>query len=50
MFLFNSTYWLYMAPAFILMMAAQFYVSSTYKKWSRIQARSQVSALKPQPG
>jgi Zn-dependent membrane protease YugP len=43
MFLFNSTYWLYMAPAFILMMAAQFYVSSTYKKWSRVQARSQVS-------
>jgi Zn-dependent membrane protease YugP len=43
MFLFNSTYWLFMAPAFIIMMAAQFYVSSTYKKWSRVQARSQVS-------
>jgi Zn-dependent membrane protease YugP len=43
MFLFNPTYLLFMAPAFILMMAAQFYVSSTYKKWSRVQARSQVS-------
>jgi Zn-dependent membrane protease YugP len=43
MFFFNPTYWLFMAPAFLLMFIAQIYVNSTYKKWSRIQARSQVS-------
>ncbi len=32
-----------MAPAFILMMLAQFYVNSTYRKWSRVQARSRMS-------
>jgi len=40
---FNPTYWLFMAPAFILMMVAQFYVKSTYKKWSRVPARSHMS-------
>jgi len=43
MFFFNPTYWLFMAPAFLLMFVAQIFVSSTYKKWSRIQSRSQVS-------
>jgi len=43
MFYFNPTYWLFMAPALLIMMAAQFYVNSTYKKWSRVQARSGVS-------
>ncbi len=40
---FNPTYWLFMAPAFLIMMAAQFYVNSTYKKWSRVPSRSRVS-------
>jgi Zn-dependent membrane protease YugP len=43
MFFFNPTYWLFMAPAFLIMLVAQIYVSSTYKKWSRIQAQCQVS-------
>jgi Zn-dependent membrane protease YugP len=43
MFFYNPTYWLFMAPAFILMLVTQIYVSSTYKKWSRVQARSQVT-------
>jgi len=43
MFFYNPTYWLFMAPAFILMLVAQLYVNSTYKKWSRVQVRSHVS-------
>jgi Zn-dependent membrane protease YugP len=43
MFFFNPSYWLFMAPAFLLTMLAQLYVSSTYRKWSRVQARSRVS-------
>ena len=40
---FNPTYWLFMLPAFILMLAAQYYVNSTYKKWSRVQAHNRLS-------
>jgi len=43
MFYFNPTYWLFMAPALLFTLAAQIYVSSTYKKWSRVQARSRVN-------
>jgi Zn-dependent membrane protease YugP len=43
MFFFNPTYWLFMAPALLVMFLAQLYVNSTYKKWSRVQARSRVS-------
>jgi Zn-dependent membrane protease YugP len=43
MFFYNPTYFLFMAPALLLMLAAQFYVNSTYKKWSQVQARSDVS-------
>ncbi len=43
MFLYNASYWLFMAPAFILMLVAQLYVSSTYRKWSRIPASSRVT-------
>jgi Zn-dependent membrane protease YugP len=32
-----------MAPAFILMMLAQLYVNSNYKKWSRVPTRSGIS-------
>jgi Zn-dependent membrane protease YugP len=43
MFFFNPTYWLFMAPALLLTLAAQIYVNSTYKKWGQIQTRSRVS-------
>lgn len=43
MFYFNPTYWLFMVPAILLTLAAQIYVSSTYKKWSQIQARSRLN-------
>ena len=43
MFLYNPTYWLFMAPAFFLMLLAQLFVSSTYRKWSRIPASSRVT-------
>lgn len=37
---YNPQYLLYMAPAFILMMLVQWYVSSAYNKWSRVGSRS----------
>ncbi|MEN8172972.1 MAG: zinc metallopeptidase [Chloroflexota bacterium] len=40
---FNPTYLIFMAPAFILTMLAQFYVNATYRKWQRIPARSRIS-------
>ncbi|MBT3389526.1 MAG: zinc metallopeptidase [Chloroflexi bacterium] len=40
---YNSTYLLFMAPAFILTMLAQLYVNSSYKKWGRVQASSGLS-------
>lgn len=43
MFFYNPTYLLFMAPAFLLMMLAQWYVSSSYRKWSQVQASSRVS-------
>jgi Zn-dependent membrane protease YugP len=38
--IFSSTYFIYMLPAFILMMVVQVYVRSAYTKWSRVPARS----------
>ena len=43
MYLFNPTYFIYMLPAILLMMAVQFYVRSAYQKWSRVPARSRLS-------
>jgi uncharacterized protein len=40
---FNPTYMIYMLPAMLLMMLVQAYVSSAYKKWSRVPARSRLS-------
>jgi hypothetical protein len=40
MFLFNSSYLIFMLPAFILMMLAQWYVNSAYKKWSQVPSQS----------
>jgi uncharacterized protein len=40
MFLFNSTYLIFMIPAFVLMAITSIYVKSAYKKWSQVAARS----------
>lgn len=42
-FLFDPTYLLCMAPAFLLMMATSFYVNSSFRKWSKVPARSQMT-------
>ena len=43
MFWFDPYYLLFMAPAFVLMLAAQWYVSSAFRKWSRVPIRSGLS-------
>jgi len=43
MFYLNPTYLLFMAPAFLLMLAVQWYVNSAYQKWSRVPTRSRMS-------
>lgn len=43
MFFYNSSYLIFMLPAFILMMLTQWYVSSSYNKWSRVPSRSGLS-------
>jgi uncharacterized protein len=40
---FDPLYLILMAPAIILMMVAQWYVSSTYNKWSKVPARSRLN-------
>ena len=45
MFYWNPQYLLYMAPALLLMLAAQWYVKSTYKKWSQIRTQTGISGL-----
>lgn len=42
MYLFNSSYMLYMLPAFIIMLVTQWYVNSSYKKWSRVPNRNRL--------
>lgn len=43
MFYFNSQYLLYMVPAILVMLAAQWYVKSTYNKWGKITTSSRMS-------
>ena len=43
MFFFDPRYKMYMLPAMLLMMLVQAYVSSAYRKWSRVPARSRLS-------
>lgn len=40
---FNSAYLIFMVPAFIIMGLAQWYVSSSYSKWSRVPNKSGLS-------
>ena len=43
LFWFDPLYLIIMAPAFILMLAAQWYVSSAFRKWSAVPLRSMLS-------
>ena len=43
MFFYNSSYLIFMLPAFLLMMLAQWYVSSSYSRWSKVLNRSGLS-------
>jgi hypothetical protein len=44
-FFYNSSYLIFMLPAFILMMLAQWYVSSTYGRWSKVPNRSGLNGV-----
>jgi uncharacterized protein len=39
----DPRYYVFMLPALLLMMAAQWYVNSTYSRWSQVQARSRLT-------
>ena len=39
----NINYLIFMIPAFVLMMITSWYVKSSYNKWSRVAARSQLT-------
>jgi uncharacterized protein len=39
----NPTYLIFMLPAFLLMMAVQWYVKSAYNRWSRVMASSRAT-------
>jgi Zn-dependent membrane protease YugP len=40
MLYYDSSYFCFMVPAFLLVMIAQIYVSSAYRKWGRVPVRS----------
>lgn len=42
-FLFNFQYMIFMLPAIFLMMLAQWYVSSAYKKWSQVPTMNRLT-------
>lgn len=42
---FNSSYLIYMLPAFLLMSLAQWYVNSAYKKWSKVENQAGLSGV-----
>ncbi|MBE0410983.1 MAG: zinc metallopeptidase [Anaerolineales bacterium] len=41
--IFDPTYLIMMAPAIILMLITQWYVSSSYRKWSKVAARTRLN-------
>jgi Zn-dependent membrane protease YugP len=43
MYLFNPTYMMFMLPAFLIMLVTQWYVSSSYRKWSKVPNRNRLS-------
>jgi uncharacterized protein len=40
---YDIRYMMFMIPAFLIMMAVQWYVKAAYNKWSRVQARSRMT-------
>jgi hypothetical protein len=40
---YDPRYFIYMLPAILLMMVAQWYVNSAYSKWSQVQAHSRLT-------
>ncbi len=45
MFYFNPQYLIYMLPAILVMLAAQIYVKSTYRKWGKVPTSSAATGL-----
>lgn len=45
-FYWNPTYWLFVAPAIILMMIAQWRVRQAYAKWGRVRSAAGISGIK----
>jgi len=43
--MFYYDYYLYMIPAFLVMLITQWYVSSAYKKWSKVPNRLRITGL-----
>jgi Zn-dependent membrane protease YugP len=43
MLFYDVNYWVYMMPAFVLVFFAQYYVKSTYRKWSQVGTRSRMT-------
>jgi Zn-dependent membrane protease YugP len=43
MLFYNVNYWVYMLPAIALVLFAQYYVRSSYKKWSQVGTRSRMT-------
>jgi hypothetical protein len=43
MLFYNFDYWLFMLPAFLLMLGAQWYVTSSYRKWSQVGNRNRMT-------
>jgi Zn-dependent membrane protease YugP len=43
MLFYDLNYWVYMLPAFAVVLIAQLYVSSTYRKWSQVGTRSRMT-------
>jgi len=46
MFFWNPTYWLFIAPALLLMLFAQWRVRSAYNKWGKVANHSNLSGAK----
>jgi Zn-dependent membrane protease YugP len=45
MFFYSTSYWLFMIPGFILVLLAQVWVNSTYRKWSQIRNRYGINGV-----
>ena len=45
MYFYDSSYLVFMVPAFILMTLTSWYVSAAYRKWSQVPARSRMTGI-----